>query len=100
MCCPGTFTPYRDVNCKDLAIFHEATRHLRGVTYKPFLVATHEKNGIYFHFICNSTVMIRPPRNQISMVAIFKPHCREKDKEKEKEKAVVTYICRMDCCKD
>ena len=97
MCCPGNFTYYRDVNCKDLAIFHEATRELRGATYKPYLVATQEARGINFHFICNSFTMPRPPQNAITMVSIFKPFC--KDSEKEKVRAVVTNICKMGCYK-
>lgn len=97
MCCPGKFTYYRDVNCKDLAIFHEATRELRGATYKPYLVATQEARGINFHFICNSFTMTRPPQNAITMVSIFKPFC--KDSEKEKVRAVVTNICKMGCYK-
>ena len=97
MCCPGNFTPYRDVNCKDLAIFHEATCELRGATYKPYLVATQEARGINFRFICNSFVMTRPPQNAITMVSIFKPFCKEP--EKEKVRAVVTNICKMGCYK-
>ncbi|GLC80335.1 hypothetical protein [Lacrimispora brassicae] len=97
MCCPGNFTPYRDVNCKDLAIFYEATCELRGATYKPYLVATQEARGINFRFICNSFIMTRPPQNAITMVSIFKPFCREP--EKEKVRAVVTNICKMGCYK-
>lgn len=95
MCCPGRFTPYHDVNCKDLAIFHEATRDLRGATYKPYLVAIQEAGGIHFRFICNSTIMTRPPQNAITMVSIFKPFC--KDPDKDKVRAVVTNICKMGC---
>lgn len=98
MHCPGRFTPFRDVNCKDLAIFHEATRDLRGATYKPYLVATQEARGIHFRFVCNSTVMTRPPQNAITMVSIYKPFC--KDIEREKFKAFVTDICKMGCYKD
>ena len=97
MCCPGNFTPYRDVNCKDLAIFYEATCELRGATYKPYLVATQEARGINFRFICNSFIMTRPPQNAITMVSIFKPFCREP--EKENVRAVVTNICKMGCYK-
>lgn len=100
MCSPGGFTPYRDVTCKDLSIFHEATKDLRGVTYKPFLVATQVGKGTHYRFICNSTTMTRPPQNAITMVCIFKPLCKEKEKEKEKEKAVVKGICRMSCIRD
>lgn len=98
MCCPGKFCPYRDVNCKDLAIFHEATKDLRGTTYKPYLVSICESRGIHFRFVCNSTIMTRPPKNAITRVSIFKPLC--KDKEKEKSRAVVTDICRMGCFRD
>lgn len=97
MSSPCRFTPYRDVNCKDLAIFHEATRHLRGATYKPYLVATQEARGTNFRFICNTTIMTRPPQNEITMVSIFKPFCKDKDKEKDKDKACVTNICKMGC---
>ena len=97
MSCPGNFTPYRDVNCKDLAIFHEATRELRGATYKPYLVSIQEARGINFRFICNSFIMTRPPQNAITMVCIFIPFC--KDPEKEKVRAVVTDICKMGCYK-
>lgn len=99
MSCPGNFTPYRDVNCRDLAIFHEATRELRGTTFKPYLVATQETRGINFRFICNSTYMTRPPQNAITMVSIHKPFCRDKDKEKDKARAFVTNICKMGCYK-
>lgn len=98
MHCPGRFTPFRDVNCKDLAIFHEATRDLRGATYKPYLVATQETRGINFRFVCNSTIMTRPPQNAITMVSIYKPFC--KDIEIEKFKAFVTDICKMGCYRD
>lgn len=90
---PCNFTPYRDVDCRDLAIFHEATRELRGTTYKPYLVATKESCGIHFRFICNSTFMSRPPQNAITMVSIFKPLC----KDPEPNRAVVTNICKMGC---
>ncbi|WP_394525073.1 hypothetical protein [Lacrimispora sp. JR3] len=95
MSCSGNFTPYRDVDCRDLAIFHEATRDLRGTTFKPYLVATQETRGINFRFICNSTYMTRPPQNAITMVSIHMPFCR--DKEKSKAKAFVTNICKMGC---
>lgn len=97
MCCPGNFTPFRDVNCKDLAIFHEATRELRGATYKPYLVSIQEARGINFRFICNSFIMTRPPQNAITMVCIFIPFCKEP--EKEKVRPVVTDICKMGCYK-
>ncbi|HCD43314.1 MAG TPA: hypothetical protein DEQ64_06180 [Lachnoclostridium sp.] len=97
MCCPCNFTPYRDVNCKDLAIFFEATRELRIATYKPYLVAIQEARGINFRFICNSFIMTRPPQNAITMVSIFKPFCKEG--EKEEARAVVTNICKMGCYK-
>ncbi|MDW2798403.1 hypothetical protein RZO55_12545 [Clostridium boliviensis] len=90
---PGGFTPYRDVDCRDLAVFYEATRELRGTTYKPYLVATQEARGVNFRFICNSTIMTRPPQNAITMVCIFKPFCKEHDKAR----AVVTSICKMGC---
>ncbi len=99
MRCPGSFTPYRDVNCRDLVIFYEATRKLRGSTYKPYLVATQEVRGINFRFICNTTIMTRPPQNAITMVSIFKPFCKEPDWDKERYRAVVTNICRMSCYK-
>lgn len=94
---PGKFTPYRDVSCKDLGIFYEATKDLRGATYKPYLVSTRERRGIDFRFICNSTIMTRPPENAITRVSVFLPFC--KDPEKEKVRAFVTGICRMDCCR-
>lgn len=98
MSCPDNFTPYRDVNCRDLAIFYDATKELRGTTYKPYLVATQEtRGGIHFRFICNSTYMTRPPKNAITMVSIYKPFCRDKDKGKDK--AFVTNICKMGCYK-
>ena len=97
MSCPGNFTPYRDVNCKDLAIFHEATRDLRGSTYKTYLFAIQETRGINFRFICNTNFMSRPPQNAITMVSIHKPFCRDKDKDKDR--AFVTNICKMGCYK-
>ena len=97
MCSSGRFTPYRDVNCMDLAIFHEATRDLRGATYKPYLVATQEARGINFRFICNSTFMTRPPENAITMVSIFKPFCKDTERDKDIFRAIVTNICRMSC---
>lgn len=95
MCRPGGFTPYHDVTCKDLTIFHEATKTLRGATYKPFLAATQLVHGVNYRFICNTTIMSRPPRNIITMVSIFDPPCVEK--EKRKKQAVVTNICPMSC---
>lgn len=100
MCSPGGFTPYRDVTCKDLSIFYEATKDLRGATYKPFLVSILVKEGTCYRFICNSTTMTRPPKNAITMVSIFKPLCKDKEKEKEKARAVVKDICRMACIRD
>ncbi|WP_051629854.1 hypothetical protein [Lacrimispora aerotolerans] len=98
MSCQG-YTFYRDVNCKDLVIFHEATRDLRGTTYKPYLVSTQESCGINFRFICNSTFMTRPPQNAITMVSIFKPFCKDKEKDKERSRPYVTNICKMGCYK-
>lgn len=97
MCFPCNFSPYRDVNCKDLAVFFEATRELRGVTYKPYLVAIRENNGLHFRFICNSFFMARSPQNAITMVSIFKPLWKEG--EKEEKRAFVTNICKMGCHK-
>lgn len=95
MSCPGRFTPYRDVNCKDLVIFHEATKYLRGVTYKPYLVSYQVVCGVRYQFICNTTIMTRPPKNVITRVSIYKPLCRDRDKERCN--AFVTNICQMDC---
>lgn len=95
MFCPETYTPYHDVDCRDLAIFYEATCELRGTTFKPYLVATRKARGIYYRFICNTTYMTRPPQNAITMVLILKPFCKDDDKIK----AYVLTICKMGCCK-
>lgn len=98
MCRPGGFSPYRDVTCRDLSVFYEATKDLHGASYKPFLVAIQEVCGTNYRFICNSTLMSRPPQNAVTMVSVFKPPCREH--EKERPEAVVTHICRMTCLRD
>ncbi|VIF62590.1 Uncharacterised protein [Clostridioides difficile] len=74
----GGWSDFKVVEKEDLEVFEEAVGTLKGISYRPIVVATQLVAGKNYCFICNATSVTNPPRNFLAEIVIFKPlDCKE-----------------------
>lgn len=70
---PGGWTVHNSITDEDIKVFKTAMNGLKGVDYKPEIVATQVVNGTNYCFICKSKVASPNGPEGISKVMIYKP---------------------------